>query len=180
MLVTFREMFRADAQKRAVLPSVFDPYGARLLRECLAEAGMTPFHVADRGRYHVNLEYEDAHVFDELRGLAERVVDEPLTPLAHRWLRFSPGDYQLIRGDVVERAARGRHLELTLDFSSRETGLGEMVYSDGRDSFAIPQWPLAVALVERGDSLYRYDRYLNHTMGAVEIWRLRLSLGFAR
>ena len=47
-------------------------------------------------------------------------------------------------------------------------------------SVPVPQWPLSVALVERHDSLYRYDRYLNHTAGDAEIWRLRLSLGFTR
>jgi hypothetical protein len=44
----------------------------------------------------------------------------------------------------------------------------------------VPQLPLSLALVERQDSLYRYDRYFNHLIGEAEVWRLRLSLSFSR
>jgi hypothetical protein len=145
-----------------------------------ARVKVAPFYLADRGRYHVG-EGADEELFSSLTRFAEAVVGEPLHYVAHRWLRFAHGDYQLTHGDHHDGAAKGRHLELTLDFSARETDQGETVYTDGREAaFLIPQLPLSLALVERRDSLYRYDRYLNHLIGDAEVWRLRLSLGFSR
>jgi hypothetical protein len=178
VLADFRRMFGAEPRRRVVMPAVFDDGAAAQTRERLQSEGLAPFDIADRGRYHANLGFVDGPLFLELRGFAERVVEAPLAFAATRWLRFARGDYQLIRGDAVERGARGRHLELTLDFSARETEQAEIVYTDGRDSFVVPQWPLSVALVERDDSLYRYERYLNHLVGDAHIYRLRLSLRF--
>jgi hypothetical protein len=122
----------------------------------------------------------DEELFGALTAFAEKIAGGPLCRLEQRWLRFARGDYQITHGDHVDRAARGRHLELTLDFSAVDTDQGESVFTDGRQTFIVPQLPRSLALVERDDSLYRYDRYLNHKTGDAEVWRLRLSLGFPR
>jgi hypothetical protein len=177
ILDTFRQMFRT--QRFLHVPGLLDALSAELLR--VRRGGeLQPFYVADRGRYQVSAEHAEEELFAELRGFAEAVVGEPLQPIAHRWLRFAHGDYQLGFGDRVDAAARGRHLELTLDFSAVETGQGETVFTDEQVTFVVPQLPLSLALVERRDSLYRYDRYFNHMIGDAEVWRLRLSLGFTR
>jgi hypothetical protein len=173
---SFREIYRR--QRYLVVPSLFDAEAAARLR---ARVQVAPFYVADRGRYQVGSEGADEALFSSLTRFAQALLDEPLGRIAHRWLRFAHGDYQLTHGDHHDGIAQGRHLELTLDFSAHETDQGESVFTDGRGaSFIVPQLPLSLALVERRDSLYRYDRYLNHMIGDAEVWRLRLSLSFSR
>jgi hypothetical protein len=179
---SFRDAYRTERYPRVVIPNAIDADAAAELR-ALAVDGLQPFYAADRGRYHVNTDLVDAPLFDSLRVFAERVVGTPLAVGPARWLRFARGDYQLLRGDAVERSERARHVELTLDFSATETKQAEIVYTDEAASFSeiffLPQLPQSVALVERGDTLYRYDRYLNQHVGRAEVWRLRLALRFA-
>lgn len=178
ILETFRELYRT--KRHVMVPALLDAAVAQQLRAALAEA-VAPYYLADRGRYHVSKGPADEPLFSSLIGFAETIVGEPLGRLAHRWLRFRHGDYQLTHGDHADAAAQGRHLELTLDFSARESDQAETVYTDGTSAaFIVPQLPLSLALVERRDSLYRYDRYLNHLIGDAEVWRLRLSLSFSR
>jgi hypothetical protein len=61
---------------------------------------------------------------------------------------------------------------VSIDFSRWQA---EIVYTNGRDSFIVPQGCNSLALVERDESLYRYQRYLNHRVGQAEVWRLRLQ-----
>ncbi len=182
ILESFRRTYDGDRYHRLIVPSIFDEDAAASLRSRLTSEELTPFYLADRGRYHYNASSVDEPLWAALRGFAERVVQSPLEPAGARWLRFGRGDYQMIRGDAVERAERGmsgRHLEVSLDFSAQDTDQAETVYSDGAESFVVPQWGQSVALVERVDSLYRYQRYLNHLVGDAEVWRLRLSFRFA-
>ena len=150
------------------------PEAASALRAKISER-VQPFFIADRGRYHANGEFADAELFAKLRAFAVESVG-PLELGPHQWLRLGHGDYQLIRDDSVGRVA-GRHVELILDFSERATGQAEIFYTDGA---LLPQTPLSLALVERHDSQYRYQRYLNHQVGDAQIFRLRLSLRFVR
>ena len=174
-IARLRESYSAQPWARVVVPDVIDEKIAAELRS-RAAAQVRPFCVADRGRYHTGAASVDGALFEALRALAERVAGRPLVLAAAFWWRFAHGDYQLLRGDAVARLSPARHIELTLDFSSVETGQAEIVYTDGRESFFIPQIPLSAALVQRVDALYRYERYLNHHVGEAEVWRLRLSL----
>jgi hypothetical protein len=140
-----------------------------------ARISMRPFFIADRGRYHQG-ELVEGELFERLRESAERTAGAPLEVASHQWLRLGHGDYQLMRDDSVGRV-EGRHLELILDFSEQATGQAEIFYSDGP---LLAQTPLSLALVERHDSQYRYQRYLNHQVGDAQVFRLRLSLRFAR
>jgi len=173
-LEMFRGLYRA--QRHLVMPMLLDDDTAANLRARLLLEGVERFSVADRGSYREKRQFRLPPLFDPLRQLAEKVVEAPLAELSHQWLCFARGDYQLMRGDAVERGATGRHLELTLDFSAREIGQGEIVYSDERGEILVPQMKHALALVERHDSMYRYERYLNHLVGEAEVWRLRLWL----
>jgi hypothetical protein len=154
-----------------VAPAFLDPETASALRN----RAFLPFWIADRGRYH-QAEEVDAPLFDRLRAWAESLAETPLEAADHQWLRLRHGDYQLTRDDSVRRIS-GRHYELVLDFSERATGQAEIVYGE---RLRLPQLPLSLALVERDDSQYRYQRYLNHQVGEAEVFRLRLSLRFAR
>jgi hypothetical protein len=155
----------------AMLPDVLAPEAAAPLR---ARIQFEPFFIADRGRYHQSAA-ADA-VLDPLRALAEELAEAALEPAPHQFLRLERGDYQLVRDDSVRRVP-GRHLELLLDFSEAPTGQAEIIYSHG---LTLSQVPLSVALVERDDSQYRYQRYLNHKVGDARVFRLRLPLRFTR
>lgn len=170
-----RGSYRAQPWARVLVPDVIDERIAAALR-ARAAAQVRPFCVADRGKYHTGAASIDGTLFEELRALGERVAECPLVLAAALWWRFAHGDYQLLRGDAVARISPARHVELTLDFSSVETDQAEIVYTDGTESFCIPQIPLSVTFVQRVDALYRYERYLNHHVGEAEVWRLRLSL----
>jgi hypothetical protein len=86
------------------------------------------------------------------------------------------GDYALARDDAAELE---RHLELTLDVSVIATGGADICYTHrGQLFYAVPQIPGAVGLVQRGPTIRRYDRYLNHRAGDAEVIRLRLALSF--
>lgn len=135
----------------------------------LRARSFAPFWIADRGRYH-QAEEIDQPLFDRLREWAEPLVETPLETAAHQWLRLGHRDYQLQLDDSLRR---GRHHELVLDFSERDTGQAEIVYSHG---LSLPQLARSLALVERDDSQYRYQRYLNHQVGDAQVFRLRLSL----
>jgi hypothetical protein len=177
IIETFRQLYAS--QHHVVVPSLLEPDAAARLRAQVKDE-VAPFYIADRGRYRLSTTHVDEELFAALAAFAGAVAGVPLQRVEQRWLRFAHGDYQLTHGDHVDRVARGRHLELTLDFSAGETDQGETVYTDGRVTFVVPQLPLSLALVERDDSLYRYDRYFNHKIGDAEVWRLRLSLGFPR
>jgi hypothetical protein len=123
----------------------------------------------------MNRQLVDAPLFERLRQLAELVSGKALTDGAARWLKRAHGDYALIADDNVERVT-APHVELTLDFSEVTTDQAEVVYSDGNESFVVPQWPRSLALVERTATLYRYERYLNQLVGDGEVFRLRLLL----
>lgn len=174
-LQTLRRDYRASRYPHVQIPHAFDENSAAELRARAAE-GLKPFFVADRGHYAVNARLVDAPFFEDLRMFAERVIEAPLTVGPALWLRFVRGDYQLLRGDEMDRPERSHHIELTLDFSAAETGQAEIVYTAAPESFVLEQWPGSVALVERGDTLSRYDRYLNQLVGEAEVWRLRLAL----
>src|SRR5262249_7939859 len=147
MLETFRQRFGAERYHHVVAPAIFDSQLAATLRQRLSTEALSLFHFVDRGRYHQNVAYRDEPLLACLTEFAEQVVEARLQLGAAHWLRFGHGDYQLIRGDAIERPLAGRHLELTLDFSAVTTEQAEIVYTNGHDSFIVPQWCNSLALV---------------------------------
>jgi hypothetical protein len=67
-------------------------------------------------------------------------------------------------------------VELLYDFSPAMLGTGEVIYTDGHESWFVPQIPGVIALVEREAWLYRHARYLDHAVGDAVVYRLRLTL----
>jgi hypothetical protein len=173
-----RARFREPRCPHVVLPAWFAEDRAAPLRARADAAGFTRYAEPDRGRYERNLELVDPALFDELRALAGAVVERPLVIGHACWLRLRRGDYALVKDAARARPIAGDHVELTLDFSARPTEQAEIVYTDGHETWVVPQWPGSVAVVERASWLYRYDRYLNLHAGDAVVYRLRLALAF--
>lgn len=151
---------------------------AALLREQVTAAGFVPYDEPDRGRYTHNRELAIPSLFDDLRALSEQLVQRPLRLDHACWLRLQHRDYQLIKDDARDRPVVATHLEVTLDFSALATDQAELVYTDGHESWIVPQVPGALSIVEREPWLFRYARYLNGGVGDMAVHRLRLLLSY--
>lgn len=152
------------------------PAVAADLRGRVAESGYRAQNLAHRGRYDVNDWLRDRDLFANLAALAGEISGAALTVGRARFLRTVRGSYALTRDDEV--GALGS-LELTLDFSASTLANagGEVCYRHrGQTFFVVPQAPLSAALVARGPTVLRYDRYITHKAGAAEVHRLRLEL----
>jgi hypothetical protein len=176
MLDALRARFRDGRCHHVIVPGVCTGPDAASLRDAVDAAGFTLFDQPDRGRYERNREIEVPSLFDDLRTIAEQVAERGLRAEHAIWRRLRHRDYQLIKDDARDRPLSAAHVEVTLDFSAHATGQAEIVYSDGRDSWVVPQLPGAVAIVEREPWLYRYERYLNAAVGDTVIHRLYLVL----
>jgi hypothetical protein len=146
------------------------------LRAQVDAAGWTPYDEPDRGRYECNRTLVIDDVFDGMRTTAEAIVERPLHVERAVWLRFSHRSYQLTKDDARERPLAARHIELIYDFSPAMLGTGEVIYTDGREIWLVPQVPGVIALIEREPWLYRHARYFDHTVGDAVVYRLRLTL----
>lgn len=146
------------------------------LREQVNAAGFARYDEPDRGRYEHNHELAIPSLFDELRTIAEMLVQRPLRLDHACWLRLRHRDYQLIKDDARDRPIAATHIELTLDFSALATNQAELVYTDGHESWVVPQLPGALSIVEREPWLFRYARYLNVDVKDGVVHRLRLLL----
>jgi len=173
---TLRARFREGRCHHVVLPELVTEDRAAPMRAQLDESGFDPFYEPDRGRYEINRELAAPELFEELRELVEHIVGYPVQVGPAHWLRLRHRDYSLIKGDAKARVADGKHVEVTLDFSARETGQAEIVYTDGGQSWVVAQAPGSVAIVERDTWMYRYERYLDHRVADGSIYRLRLAL----
>jgi hypothetical protein len=169
-----RAQFRAGRCHHVLLGGVIAD--ASPLRAQVDAAGWTAFDQPDRGRYEYNRTLVADDVFAALCATAEAIVERPLRVERAVWLRFRHRDFQLSKDDARERPLVQRHVELVYDFSSAMLANCETVYTDGRESWVIPQIPTVIALVEREPWLYRYARYLAHTVGDALVYRLRLTL----
>ncbi len=170
-----RTAFRAQRCNYVIVPGYLADAAAAKLREDLARAAFTVFDVPDRGHYEINGDLAIPAVFDELRALAEQVVERPLALERVRWQRLRHRDYMLMKGDAKERLPTA-NVEVTLDFSAAATDGAELVYTDGYESWVVLQEPGSVAIALREPWLYRYDRYLNIAVGDKVVHRLRLTL----
>lgn len=174
-----RTAFRAAALHHVVIPEVLTPPRRAALRAELDGAGFVAFDEPDRGRGEVNRAFVAPALFDELRAVAEAIVERPLGPASPRWLRLRHRDYALMKGDARDRAIVGDHVELTLELSAAATGQGEIVYSDGQAEWVVAPPPGGLAVVARTDGVFRYDRYLSVAVGDAVLHRLRLALPYA-
>jgi hypothetical protein len=174
-----RAQFAEGRCHHVVLGGFLDEAAAAALREQVNSATFTAYSAPDRGHYEHNHELVIRALFDELRAVAEQLAGRPLRLDHARWLRLKHRSYQLIKDDARDRPVTP-HLELTLDFSAAATGQAEIVYTDGHESWVVPQLPGAISIVEREPWLYRYASYLNHEVQDAVVHRLRLLLSASR
>lgn len=172
-----RAQFREARCHHVLVAGFLTPETAAELRAQIDAAPFTLFDVPDRGRYEHTRELALPALFGDLIPIAERVAGRSLWIEQVRWLRLRHRDYQLIKDDATDRPLTGTHIELTLDVSAITSGQAELVYTDGHESWVVPQVAGAIAIVEREPWLFRYARYVNHAVGDAVIHRLRLSLG---
>lgn len=174
----FRAQFAEGRCHHVVVGGFLDDEGAAALRTQVDAAPFAPYDQPDRGRYEHTRALELPALFDELRAIAEQLVERPLEVAHARWLRLRHRDYQLIKDDARDRPVAPAHLELTLDFSAITTGQAEVIYTDGLESWVVPQLPGAIAIVLREPWLFRYARYLPAAVGDAVVHRLCLSLSY--
>ena len=175
-----RAEFSAARCHHATLGGFLDEPATASLRDQVNAAGFTLYDQPDRGRYEHNHELALPSLFDDVRAVAEQLVQHPLRLDHARWLRLHHRDYQLIKDDARDRPVAAPHLEVTVDFSARATGQAELVYTDGHESWVVPQLPGSVSVVKREPWLYRYARYLNVEVQDAVVHRLRLLLSASR
>ncbi len=156
-----------------LLPELVSEESAAELRALALAMGLRDHDLPDRGHYR----FADAAgvpLLEELRALAEAIGGEPLALGPARFLRFVPGDYSLLQ-DSSGLAART--LEATLDLSPALCDHAEVNYLRGAETFAaLPHVLRSLALVERTPETLRHERYLAHTRGPADVWRLRATL----
>jgi hypothetical protein len=174
-LDVLRAQFRDGRCHHVVVPGVVPAATATSLRDAVDAAGFTAYDEPDRGRYEHNRGLAIPVLFDELRAIAAQITQQALCADHADWRRLRHRDYQLMKDDARTRPVAA-HVEVTLDFSARATGQAEIVYSDGRDHWVVPQLPGAVAIVAREPWLFRYERYLNTAVEDAVVHRLHLSL----
>ncbi len=175
-----RGYYSAARCHHATLAGFLDEAAAASLRDQVTTASFTVYDQPDRGRYEHNHELAIPALFDAVRAVAEELVQGPLRLDHARWLRHHHRDYQLIKDDARDRPVAGPHLEVTLDFSALATNQAELVYTDGHESWVVPQIPGSLSIVEREPWLVRYTRYLNLEVQNAVVHRLRLLLSASR
>ncbi len=175
-----RAQFADGRCHHVVMGGFLDEAAAAALREQVNASTFTAYHQPDRGHYEHNHELVMPALFDDLRAIAEQLAQGPLRIDQARWLRMKHRSYQLIKDDARDRPVVSPHLELTLDFSAVATGQGELVYTDGNETWVVPQVPGAISIVERELWLYRYASYLNLEVEGAVVHRLRLLLSPSR
>ena len=132
-----------------------------------------PFFVANRGRYEVAKGKNPK----ELQRFAEALTGARLKFAWLRAYRFRRGGYALTFDDAQTRVLAG--VEVTLDLSNEMIGPPAVYQSPERPRLEIPQAPGLVAIVERGPSTFRYDKYLPASVGRRTVIRLRAAYVFA-
>ena len=160
----------------ATLGGFLDDAASASLRQRVNAAGFTLYDQPDRGRYEHNHDLAMPALFADVRAVAEQLVLHPLRLDHARWLRHHHRDYQLLKDDARDRPVAATHLEVTLDFSAVATGQAELVYTDGHETWVVPQIPGSLSVVERAPWLFRYARYLNREVQDAVVHRLRLLL----
>lgn len=152
----------------ALLPSAVSAARQRLA----AQARWRTRDLAHCGHYSYVDDVCDPELFAPLLQLARLVSGAPHTVARARLCRLIRGDYALQGDDPVREG-----VELTCDLSAASGDAAQTVYRHrGANFFVVPQRSASVALVERTNTVTRYDRYLNHRVGDAIVYRLRLLL----
>ena len=154
------------AARSLILPGACDPS----LRPC---PPLRDLDLAHRGHYAFADLPDDAR----LRAFAEALTGARLHPGALRLFRFRRGGYALFYDDALSRLTAG--VEVTLDLSEELCGPPAVYQSGPGRRLEIPQAPGLVAVVERGPTTFRYDRYLPAEVGDGEVLRLRAAFHYA-
>lgn len=156
------------AARSLILPGACDPWSRPrpLLRD---------FDLAHRGKYAF-ADLSDDALSAELRTFAEALTGARLGSGVLRLFRFRRGGYALFSDDALSRLTAG--VEVTLDLSDHLCG-PPAIYQDPARRLEIPQAPGLVAVVERGPSTFRYDRYFPAEVGDAEVLRLRAAFRYA-
>ncbi len=157
------------AARSLILPGACDP-------AALSRLKLRSFDLAHRGKY----EFADLRapaLASELRAFVEALTGARLLDPALRLFRFRRGSYALFFDDALTRLSAG--VEVTLDLSRQMCGPPAVYQGGPWQRLEIPQSPGLVAVVERGQSIYRYDRYLPAEVGRASVLRLRAAFQFA-
>jgi hypothetical protein len=170
-----RAFFKASPAKALLLEGLIPETLGDRLRETVRPL-LQPYYVADRGRFQVNDTHVDAELFSGLTELAADIAGVEVAPRRARWTRLVQGDYALYKADNRFWREMQRHLEVVLDFSAAASFEAQIVYTTPTEVFWMPQKPLCGALVDRRQQIQRYDRYLTHRSGDLEVFRLSLTL----
>ena len=158
-----------SAARSLLLPGACDP-SARPRVE------LRDFDLAHRGRYAF-ADLCDHALHAELRDFAAALTGARLLDGSLRLFRFRRGSYALFYDDAKSRLTAG--VEVTLDLSEDLCGPPAIYASGPGQRLEIPQAPGLVAVVERGPSTFRYDRYFPAEVGDGEVLRLRAAFHYA-
>ncbi len=175
-LQSVRARFRDGRCHHVVLPQRFSEDRTAPLRTQLDKLEFEAFYEPDRGRYEINRNLDAPDLFEELRDLVATVVERPVRIGQAQWLRLRHRNYALLKDAAKSRIIDGTFIEATIDLSTKGTAQAEIIYSDGVQSWVVPQEPGSVAIVERESWLYRYERYLDQRVADALVYRLRLAL----
>ncbi|NUP13272.1 MAG: hypothetical protein HOW73_45110 [Polyangiaceae bacterium] len=174
--------FRTSRLPAVAVDDAIDPSIVRQTREAAAHVTFEGFDLAHRGRYAFSTEPIPPAALEALVDVASRCSGEVLSVTAHRYVRLRCGDYVLARDDESFCAAVAPHaIDLSLDLSVDLTCEAEVVFTHRSQAFfTVPQRPGVVGIVRRMPTVGRYERYLTHRVGALEVVRLRLVLSSDR
>lgn len=130
----------------------------------------------DRGSYEEICLPEPGSVLPGLvariRARAEAVTGRSLSLASARAFRFLPGDYRLVRDDVVHE---DRPVEVIVDLSREAAPGAEVHYRHrGQVFFVVPSVPGVMSLVERGPTIVSNHTYLSKLEPAARVVRLVL------
>ena len=152
-----------------LLPGACDP-------EALPEVALHEFDLAHRGKYAF-ADLRDDPLRAELRAFAGALTGARLRDGSLRLFRFRSGGYALFYDDALSRVTAG--VEVALDLSGALCGPPAVYVSGPSQRLEVPQVPGLVAVVERGPSTFRYDRYLPAAVGRGQVLRLRAAFAYA-
>lgn len=149
-----------------------------VLRSLAAAQKFIHFDLAPRGRFELCDAALDEALEDELASIVAACAASAVKLVAHRWTRLVRGDYALCLDDEhwMKSLPGSEVYELTLDVSGAASGEAEVVYTHrGQAFFSVEQAPGQLAVVYRGPTVARYDRYLTQRVGDLTVLRLRAS-----
>ncbi|MFO0612031.1 MAG: hypothetical protein U0414_05565 [Polyangiaceae bacterium] len=178
MIEVLARQFRGARLPAISSGSLLDAGLVTRARDALLEIACERYELADRGAYDTSEVAAPGDVEDSIAVAASSVVGAPLEVIARRWYRMRAGDYTLAKDDRWAHEARDAlWYDVSLDVSREATSEAEIVFTHrGSAFFTVPQRFGELAVVARGPTVARFDRYLTHRVGSRIVERLRLLL----